>query len=350
MKNAGYLIREQREMLAGQLLARQLALAPDLEQRHPREKYLEDNQLHFAYLAEALAYEAPQLFRDYVAWIKVVSVSRGTPESDLKRNLEILLTVLKENLPADCSAIASDLVTSTLHEFSTFPVDPPSYLDPTAPLADLTRNFLNALLDNQKAAASRLVFSAARSGTAPAMIYQHVFGPCLYEIGRLWQTAQINEAQEHFCAQVIETTMSIIAAFFKGIKQRRVFVGFCVANERHELGIRILGDFFEIEGWDVVPLGANVPRNNVPSILELWKPDVIGLSVTMAYHLPELEAVVKLIRETSKQNQPKVLIGGRPFNLCPDLWKKFGADASAYNPEQALALVSGDSAMAGASS
>ena len=340
MRSAAEFIRRQREALAEELAVEQLLPA---SQQEPGP-IVEDAPVRLACLAEALAYDAPELFRDYVAWNKVAAMARGVPVAVLTGKLKRLEQFVAQKLPAGEGVRAREIVAGTLRDFASFPVDPPSHLDDEAPLAELARNFLTTLIDSGRAEAGSLLFSAAKSGVAPPMIYGHVLRPCLEEIGRLWQTARINVAQEHYCAQSIETIMAMIASLFDPVRKRRVFAGFCVANEQHELGIRMLGDYFAIEGWDVVHLGANVPTDNVASILASWKPDVVGLSATMVYNLPEVEAVVKAVRESVELKQPKILVGGRPFRLSPGLWKKLGADGSAYEPEEVLALVTGEAA------
>jgi MerR family transcriptional regulator, light-induced transcriptional regulator len=342
-RSAAEFIRRQRQVLAEELAVERLMPA---SQREPGA-VVEDALVRLACLAEALAYDAPELFRDYVAWNKVAAVARGVPVAVLTEKLKRLETFVAEKLPAGEGDRAREVVAGTLRDFASFPTDPPSHLDDAAPLGELARNFLTTLLERGRAAAGSLLFSAAKSGVAPPLIYGRVLRPCLEEIGRLWQTARINAAQEHFCAQSIETAMAMIASLFHPMRKRLVFTGFCVANEHHELGIRMLGDYFEIEGWDVVHLGANVPTDDVASILVSWKPDVMGLSATMVYNLPEVEAVVKAVREAGELKQPKILVGGRPFRLSPELWKKLGADGSAYEPEEVLALVNGGLVEAG---
>ena len=40
-------------------------------------------------------------------------------------------------------------------------------------------------------------------------------------------------------------------------------VATCIGGELHEIGIRMVADFFEMEGWDTYYLGANTPADAV---------------------------------------------------------------------------------------
>ncbi len=76
-----------------------------------------------------------------------------------------------------------------------------------------------------------------------------VFQPALYEVSELWQRNIISVSQEHYCTVATQFTMSLLYPhIFRGKKSDRVFVGCCVGGELHEIGMRMVTDFFEIEG------------------------------------------------------------------------------------------------------
>jgi len=158
-------------------------------------------------------------------------------------------------------------------------------------------------------------------------IFNHVFAPCLKEVGRLWQINKINEAQEHFCSEATQAILAMLSTHFEPSQPRRTVLGFCVAGERHTLGIRMVLDSFELNGWDAVCLGADVPTDNLPSALLAYDPKVVLISATMIYHLSEVRKAIAVIRNSSPGIMPLILAGGHPFELSPRLWRKVGADA-----------------------
>jgi methanogenic corrinoid protein MtbC1 len=106
-------------------------------------------------------------------------------------------------------------------------------------------------------------------------------------------------------------------------------VGFSVGNETHEIGIRLVTDCFANHGWDAVCLGSNVPTRNIDGILRTWAPEVVAISATMTYHLSEVQAAVTAIKNANISPKPKILVGGKPFKLCPELGARIGADITA---------------------
>jgi len=79
-------------------------------------------------------------------------------------------------------------------------------------------------------------------------------------------------------------------------------------------------------GWDVVYLGANTPVSAVVSAVEQHKPHLIALSATMAPHLTDLRMTLEAVRRTEPGRVARVIVGGRPFNIAPGLWRALDAD------------------------
>ena len=141
---------------------------------------------------------------------------------------------------------------------------PPTFLPDDAPFVDLAREYLDLLLHGDRNQAGRLILNKAEDGMHVKDIYLHVFQPTQYEIGRLWQTNRIGVAQEHFCTAAAQTIMSQLYPFvFSAHKTGRRLAAACVGGELHEIGARMLADFFEMDGWDTYYLGANTPSDAV---------------------------------------------------------------------------------------
>jgi len=65
---------------------------------------------------------------------------------------------------------------------------------------------------------------------------------------------------------------------------------------------------------------------------------VLGISVTMAFHLRAVEELIDTVRGSSACDSVKILVGGRPFITAPDLWRTVGADGFAADAPAAIAL------------
>uniref|UniRef100_A0A7C5Y877 B12-binding domain-containing protein n=1 Tax=Fervidobacterium nodosum TaxID=2424 RepID=A0A7C5Y877_9BACT len=159
-----------------------------------------------------------------------------------------------------------------------------------------------------------------------------IFEPALKEVGLLWQMNRITVAQEHYFTAVTQLIMSQLYEYlFTPSKKGLRFVGACVNEELHEIGIRMVADVLESKGWDTYYLGANVPVDSIIKFLEEKKPNVFGLSCTLSFHLHNVVNIIEKIRQNETIRDIKVIVGGYPFSVDKDLWKKVGADGFARN-------------------
>ncbi|MGV3772353.1 MAG: cobalamin B12-binding domain-containing protein [Verrucomicrobiales bacterium] len=332
-------IRSKKGEMAAWITDEYFRSRPELESRWGqmgRRRCIEDTEYHFSYLVEAVRFGYPELFLDYVAWAKILLASLNIPSRDLEQNLHLMKTALQSMAPAEVATAAHHIIDHALKVLPQMPTEPPSFLDPQTPHYQLASEWMDHLLSHRTREARNLVLNAIKADVSVSDIYQYVFTPCMHEVGRLWQIRAINEAEEHYCSQITQTMLALLTSDFEVAKVRRSVVGFCVANEQHDMGVRLLLDCFSLHGWDTVCLGSNVPTRNLETVLRTWTPDVVAISTTMTFHLTHVVAAIQALRSTPIEKQPIILVGGRPFSICPELWRKVGADAAPKSCTEAM--------------
>jgi len=205
---------------------------------------------------------------------------------------------------------------------------------------DLAGEYLGLLLKGDRYGAGRLIMEAVEKGIPVRDIYLNVFQPSQHEVGRLWQHNEINVAQEHYCTAATQMIMSQLYPYiFSTEKNGRRLVATCVGGELHELGMRMVSDFFEMEGWDTYFLGANMPVESVISTIQELEPDLLAISTSMTFHISRTREFIAQIRDALGDRSIPILVGGRPFNVAPDLWRQVKADGYAADAEHALKTV-----------
>jgi methanogenic corrinoid protein MtbC1 len=199
--------------------------------------------------------------------------------------------------------------------------------------------YLTALLRAKRRNATSLIMRALDAGTDVRDIYLRVFQSAQYEVGRLWQMNKITAAQEHYCTAVTQSIISkLYPHIFSAERNGHQLVASCAFAEQHEIGIRMVCDFFEMEGWDTHYLGAGTePESVVRAIIEK-RAELALVSVTVGLHLTRAKALINLIRSSEACQGVKVLVGGYIFNALPDLWRKMGADGYARDAREAVAV------------
>ena len=204
-------------------------------------------------------------------------------------------------------------------------------------MLNLGRKYLDLLLDARRQEAMHVITSEVERGLPVGDAYVDVLQPVMYEVGRLWQTDEIDIATEHY---VTAATQLLMARLFpQAMATRRIsrsMVGCCLGSELHELGMRMVCDVFEFEGWDTYFLGAITPTGSLVKVIRDRKPDLVCISATMAFGLPGIRTLIRELRATS-DTPPRVMVGGLPFLINPDLATVVGADATAPDARQAAA-------------
>jgi len=337
---ASAIILAQRDALAEAIVARQYELQSQFWKpfgETGRAKSVRDAGYHLTYLSEALSASDPTLFVEYVTWAKALFAGLKFPDDVLTQSLECMRAVFQTALPENVRAVASAYVQAGLDALPRAPAQPTSFIASDAPLADLARAYLDALLRGERATASQLILDAVERGASIKDIYLHVFQRTQREIGRLWQTNQISVAQEHYCTAATQVVMSqLYPRIFSTTKTGRKLVVTCIGGELHEIGARMVADFFEMEGWDTYFLGANTPTDSILRMLDERRADALAISATMTFHVRHVADLIERVRMTRWTKPPKLLVGGYPFNLSPTLWQTLGADGYARDAQEAI--------------
>ena len=339
---ASQAIRAHSEALAQAIVARHYALQPAQWRTYGDEGYqksLRDTGYHLAYLSEAIAVGAPALFADYIAWVKALFGGLKLPEDAIEQTLESTRLVVREQLAPDMAKLIEEYLMAGLANLRQAATLPPLFVNENLPLGGLAKDYLEALLRGDRQAASRLILDSVARNVEVKDIYLHVFQRTQYEIGRLWQINRISVAQEHFCTAATQLIMSqLYPHIFRTERVGRRLVATCVGGELHEIGVRMVADFFEMAGWDTYYLGANTPADGILRALEERHAQVLGISATITFHVSEVADLIAQVRASQVGQHVKILVGGYPFKVSEDLWRSVNADGFGKDAQQAIAV------------
>lgn len=113
----------------------------------------------------------------------------------------------------------------------------------------------------------------------------------------------------------------------------------CPAEEYHELGARMITDYFTLLGYDATFVGSNTPKEVFVAGLQTEKFDDVALSITNPYHLVSARNTIALVR----QFLPKVriLVGGYALTILGDERELLKADAYVYSYHDLASLAGG---------
>ncbi len=209
----------------------------------------------------------------------------------------------------------------------------------TDDLGRLERQYVDLLLAGERHRAADLVVAHADAGVSVKDLYLQVFAPAQVEIGQRWQRNEITVAHEHYCTAATQLIMSMLyPRMFRGERNGRRLVAATVAGNLHEIGARMVADFFEFDGWDTYFTGADTPLRAVVASVAEREAHVVALSATLSQHVAGLADLIAALRAEPATADVLVLVGGRPFRYDTELWQRIGADGTATDAQGAVDL------------
>lgn len=313
---------------------------PSLLERYGSEgkiKCYQDALYHLNFLEEAMTMELPEMYSNYILWAATMLKSRNIPETDLEENLDYVQKAIHEILGSEFSNITKGYINIAKEKLLEKNEEIKSFITDENPLKNEVTKYLDYLLNGKRHEATQLITDLISQGISIKDIYQYIFQISQYEVGQLWQCNKITVAHEHYCTAATQQIMSGLYSYiFSSNRNGKTLVACSISGELHELGIRMVTDFFEMEGWDTYYLGANMPENQLQLALKEYKADILALSVTLPTHVSKSVSLIDSLRNKDEFKNLKIMVGGYPFITNPNLWKKVGADAFAKNATEAI--------------
>jgi methanogenic corrinoid protein MtbC1 len=295
---------------------------------------------HVRHLAAAVGAGAPGVFARQVAWAKVAHAARGGDDAclDLAVAMESLRGVLIDELPPAAAGAAVPYVDGAIRTLAECPRACASELDARTAHGRLAAEYLGAVLEGERRRAVGLILDAAlgANGAAPVPVpelYARVLAPAQRELGRMWQMAEAGVAEEHLAT---ETTRTAIASLYPHLPraERHGKTALCasVEGDPHDVGVRMVADLLEMDGWRVVCLGPSVPAEDLAGAVGMFGAELACLSASLPVHLPALGEAVARVKGAGS----KALVGGAAVAAEPGLWRTLGADALGADVETAV--------------
>ena len=333
-------LRSNKEQLAREITELEYKKKPEVWEKYGEEgklKSIRDSAFHLDFLIESIEMDDKSIFMDYIEWTKVLFRQIPLPENTISTTLHSTQEVLSKHLTKREMEIVSEYIREAIQRSEKPAHHIHSYIQKEAPLGNLARSFNKSLLRGDKRTANKLIMEEVEKGTSIKDIYLHVFQISQKEVGRLWLLNQISVAKEHFASAATQMIMSQLYPYIFSTKRKgHTFIGASIGDELHELGVRMVGDFFEMDGWDTYYLGANTPAATLIEAIRDKNADILGLSVSMPIHQSLLRDSIQKIKKELEGYPLKVMVGGIGIKNKQNVHEAYHADGYAENAEKAV--------------
>lgn len=165
--------------------------------------------------------------------------------------------------------------------------------------------------------AVRAALSAVREDAVSIEdLYVDVLSPLLEDIGRSWAHGSERIWEEHYISQTVRTIIESlyldVRAQASNVPRRgKLVLLACPPKERHEMGLRMLADRFELAGYDVIYLGADTPLAEIVSAAQTTGADIVALSVSTVFERLDFRKFVDDLRASLPDT--RIVVGGAAF-------------------------------------
>jgi 5-methyltetrahydrofolate--homocysteine methyltransferase len=209
-------------------------------------------------------------------------------------------------------------------------------------MSDQGKKLVELISGMEEEAAVKLAEEMLDGGTEPTELLEYC-REALDIVGKKF------EANEYFIPELIlagEMLEQISAIVKPRIAERaqnapaakvsagKVLIG-TVHGDLHDIGKNIVTFMLDVNGYDVIDLGIDVPAQTFVDAIRESSPQVVGLSGFLTLAFDSMKETVEAISEAGLRDKVKIMIGGGQVDET--IRNYAGADAFGINAMQAVA-------------
>lgn len=202
----------------------------------------------------------------------------------------------------------------------------------------LTPNLLGPLLDGDRRGSRDLLRRLLHDGMPRLDLYETVVAPCLREIGRLWQHAEITVPDEHRASDTLTAALGALRPPAITHRQAPTVVIASAPGNHHLLGASLAWDLLADAGWRTWFVGDAMGTEELVAFTRLRRPRLLVLAVTEPSRLAGAVEVADGLRGAG--DATTVLTGGAGVARLQDP-SLIGADALAHDYRELMAFADG---------
>lgn len=193
---------------------------------------------------------------------------------------------------------------------------------PTAPSG--RRPFLDALVDDPRAATSMLLAAIARGRFTAQDAVLKVLASAAAESGERWARGEWDVPTASLAALAVEDAAVTVSHAHGGTPRTDGCVVIApAAGDAHALPSRLFGTALALRGWDVRVLTSPLPAADLTAYLADLRPRALLVTATVRAHLPGAAHWAAAAHEAGTT----VVAGGAAFGMSPRRAAVLGADA-----------------------
>ncbi len=168
-------------------------------------------------------------------------------------------------------------------------------------------------------------------------IINELIAPSLTKIGKMWENGDVALSQIYMSGKLCEEIVIDLFPIYSGTLKKTPKIGLTVLEDYHALGMQIIGMYLQAIGVEYIAYELGITSEELERKVIEDRIEILLISTLMLRSALKIELLIRNFRKNKKEIL--VIVGGAPFFLDKNLWKKVGADAMSSNAFEVIPLI-----------
>ncbi len=217
----------------------------------------------------------------------------------------------------------------------TVPQAPPSPTVSEAQVAEL----VSLVLAREEAKSIAFVEALHAAGYMAETLYLDLLAPTARQLGQMWVDDDCDFTDVTVGLFLLQNSLRELGATYRDnaalnpAAPRILLVP--LPREQHTFGLSMVYDFFRRAGWNAWSGTIESESELAGMVRGSWF-DIVGFSLPCDEQLEDARAMIRMVRDASRNPKVAIMVGGPGFTANPDLAATIGADGTAMDGRQAV--------------
>ena len=191
----------------------------------------------------------------------------------------------------------------------------------------MNQQLIDLIADMQEEETLALVSSLASQGVDPNEILDDARN-AMEIVGQRFEKCEYFIPDLMMAGEILRGISAIIKPMLKAgsgaAKKGKVLIG-TVAGDIHDIGKDIVTFMLDVNGYDVMDIGVDVPADVFVEKIKDFRPQVVGLSGFLTLAFDSMKKTIEALKRAGIRDNLKIMIGGGQMD--DEVRKYAGADA-----------------------
>ena len=198
-------------------------------------------------------------------------------------------------------------------------------------MSELFERLKKAIIDGDDEGALALTQSALQEGISADDILQQGLIPGIRRVGELFNAGEYFLPQLMMAGEILKQISEIVKPLITDTTEKKkhgkVLMG-TVKGDIHDIGKDIVTFMLDVNGFDVMDIGIDVPPEKFVEAIKEFQPSVVGMSGLLTLAYDSMKETVDAIAEAGLRDNVKIMIGGGQMSqkvceyACADAYGK----------------------------